>query len=252
MGTRPRQNSLALATDCADGGRPYAPLIHSAYTMIKPTVGRVVHFYPAATDALFREGEPLPLAATIVRVWSDTCVNLALFDGDAHLHRRTSVLLHQEGNALPDAGFAAWPAREGRTLHAKLDITSPAPTLQPIADDIVLEQQISEGGAAVAPRVTVHEIDALCASLVVSTHHFPGTTTTVAVAALPDGFVVATGHSACISPKNFKPHIGVQIASDNARTAARSKLWELEGYLLRASLQQPDALFAGGIMATTG
>lgn len=215
--------------------------------MIKPTVGRVVHFFPATTDPLYRDDEPL--AATIVRVWSDTCVNLALFDGDAHLHRRTSVLLHQEGNERPGAGFAVWPAREIVLLESKLDATSGASPLPPIADDITLEQEIQEGGAAVAPRVTVDEIDALCNDLVIHTHHFPGTTTTVAVATLPDGFVVATGHSACISPENFKPHIGVKIATDNARAAARSKLWELEGYLLRASLANPDAVYAGGIMA---
>lgn len=215
--------------------------------MIKPTVGRVVHFFPATTDPLHRDDEPL--AATIVRVWGNTCVNLAVFDGNGHSHRRTSVLLHQVENERPDAGFAAWPAREGVTLEAKLDSTSGASSLPPVSDDIALEQEIREGGAAVAPRVTVDEVDALCNDLVIHTHHFPGTTTTVAVAALPDGFVVATGHSACISPENFKADTGQQIASDNARTAARAKLWELEGYLLRASLANPDAVFAGGIMA---
>lgn len=224
--------------------------------MIKPTIGRVVHFFPATTDPLHRNDEPL--AATVVRVWSNTCVNLALFDGDGHLHRRTSVLLHQEENERPDSGFAAWPAREGVklnaqecvTLEAKLDAVSGATPLPPIPD-AALELQIRESGAAVAPRVTVTDIDALCNDLVIHTHHFPGTTTTVAVAALPDGFVVATGHSACISPENFKADIGAQIASDNARTAARSKLWELEGYLLRASLSNPEAVYAGGIMAAT-
>ena len=215
--------------------------------MIKPSIGRVVHFFPAATDPLHRDDESL--AATIVRVWSDTCVNLALFDGEGHLHRRTSVLLHQEGHDRPGAGFAAWPVRVGVQLEAKLDSASDASPLPPISDDTVLEQQICEGGAAVAPRITVDEIDALCKGLVIHTHHFPGTTTTVAVAALPDGFVVATGHSACISPENFKADIGAQIAAENARTAARGKLWELEGYLLRASLANPDAVFAGGIMA---
>lgn len=225
--------------------------------MTKPTVGRVVHFFPATTDTLHRDGEPL--AATIVRVWSNTCVNLALFDRDGHLHRRTSVLLHQVENERPESGFAAWPVRDDVTLNAqgcvaleaKLDACNGATPLPPIPDD-ALEQQIRESGAAVAPRVTVAEIDALCNSLVIHSHHFPGTTTTVAVAALPDGFVVATGHSACISPENFNADIGVQIASDNARTAARSKLWELEGYVLRASLANPDAVYVGGIMAVAG
>jgi hypothetical protein len=86
--------------------------------MQKPTVGRVVHFFPATTDALYRNGEPL--AATIVRVWSQTCVNLALFDGDAHLHARTSVQLHQDGTVPLNTGYAAWPARESVLLEAKL------------------------------------------------------------------------------------------------------------------------------------
>ena len=107
--------------------------------MIKPTIGRVVHFFPATSDALYSNGEPL--AATIVRVWSDTCVNLALFDGDAHLHRRTSVLLHQEENERPSSGFAAWPAREGLALKAKAD-TPPIP-------DTLLEQHIRESGAGI-------------------------------------------------------------------------------------------------------
>lgn len=115
--------------------------------MIKPTVGRVVHFFPATTDPLHRNDEPL--AATIVRVWSSTCVNLALFDGDGHLHRRSSVLLHQEENERPDAGFAAYPAREGVTLEAKLGITTDKP-LPPISHDVVLER-IAEAEASAAP-----------------------------------------------------------------------------------------------------
>lgn len=206
--------------------------------MQKATVGRVVHFFPATTDALYRSGEPL--AATIVRVWSDTCVNLALFDGEANLHKRTSVLLYREDYVRPEDGYASWPARESVTLEAKLDSSTGEHPLPPVSD-AALEQQIREVGANVAPRVASEDIDALCDDLMIHTHHFPGTTTTIAVAMLPDGFVVATGHSACISPANFKRHIGEQIASDNARAAARAKLWELEGYVLRSSLVSPFA-----------
>jgi len=286
--------------------------------MQKATVGRVVHFFPATTDALYRNGEPL--AATIVRVWSNDCVNLALFDGEANLHKRTSVLLYREDYVRPEGGYASWPVREGVTLEAKLDSSTgerPLPVFDetlktataklaindemvgrflswPLPDDFspdcgitftrsphagksptgtnllhfgqakamlehcingpsaspeqpaasmdqAIEQRIRDAGADVAPRVSVGEIDALCDDLVIHTHHFPGTTTTVAVAMLPDGFVVATGHSACISAANFKRHIGEQIASDNARAAARAKLWELEGYVLRSSLVSPFA-----------
>lgn len=91
----------------------------------------------------------------------------------------------------------------------------------------------------VAPRVTQDHIDQLHCSLRVLTHHFPGTTCTVAVAALPDGFVVGVGHSACISAANFDVDIGEQIAKRNALNAAREKLWELEGYALRERLAAP-------------
>lgn len=60
----------------------------------KPTVGRIVLFDPSPDDREARangigDGEKLP--AVIVRVWSETCVNLrVLNDGESVLHR-TSV-----------------------------------------------------------------------------------------------------------------------------------------------------------------
>ena len=129
---------------------------------------------------------------------------------------------------------------------AFLDVTQEPP----LDSDEAIERQIRASGADMAPRVTKEHIDSLVADLVIKTHHFPGTTSTMAVAALPDGYVVATGYSGCISPENFKAHIGIGIAADNAIAAARSKLWELEGYVLRASLHKPRAVYAGGIMAS--
>lgn len=119
----------------------------------------------------------------------------------------------------------------------------------PLDSDEAIERRIRASGADVAPRVTKAHIDSLVADLVIKTHHFPGTTSTVAVASLPDGYVVATGYSDCISPENFKAHIGIGIAADNAIAAARSKLWELEGYVLRAFLHNSNGVHAGGIMA---
>lgn len=87
--------------------------------------------------------------------------------------------------------------------------------------------------AAPAARVTPEQIDALDDTVQLLTHHFPGTSLTIAVAVLPDGFVLSTGHSSCISPANFNAEIGSQRAKVNAMRAARDKLWELEGYLLR-------------------
>jgi hypothetical protein len=60
---------------------------------------------------------------------------------------------------------------------------------------------------------------------------FPGTTLTVCALTLRNGFHVV-GESAAASPENFDAEIGKKIARDNAR----SKIWALEGYLLRSKL----------------
>ena len=55
-----------------------------------------------------------------------------------------------------------------------------------------------------------------------------GTTTTVCVLTLVNGFVV-TGTSACASPDNFNRAEGEKYAFEKAC----DKVWELEGYLLK-------------------
>lgn len=56
-------------------------------------------------------------------------------------------------------------------------------------------------------------------------------TLTFCVLILKNGFTV-TGESACASPENFDAEIGKKIAYENAR----SKIWEIEGYLLKQKL----------------
>lgn len=75
--------------------------------MIKPSIGRVVLFTPATGDAVARRGEQ-PLAALVTCVWSDTCVNLAVFDADGHHHARTSVYLIQDDAAKPAGFYCEW------------------------------------------------------------------------------------------------------------------------------------------------
>jgi len=74
--------------------------------MIKPTVGRVVLYTPnqGSPDETLAKGTG-KLAAIITNVWSDTCVNLAVFDANGIATNRTSVLLVQEGNPIPTGGF---------------------------------------------------------------------------------------------------------------------------------------------------
>jgi hypothetical protein len=81
-------------------------------------------------------------------------------------------------------------------------------------------------------------IDQLMAGVTYSTHVVPGTTTTVAYAIAPSGFVLCIGESACASPENFNPALGIEIAMTKARDLARDKLWELEGYRLKQALHE--------------
>jgi hypothetical protein len=87
--------------------------------MIKPTVGRKVWYYPSAED---KNGSPAPggqppmevnsaepLDATVVAVWGDRCVNLAIFDIHGALFARRSVRLLQDDDAVPEFGrYATW------------------------------------------------------------------------------------------------------------------------------------------------
>ncbi len=74
--------------------------------MIKPTIGRVVWYWPPQNP------QPVqPLAAIVTHVWSDTCVNLAIFNENGCPIERppTSILLVQEGVERPTGGhFCEW------------------------------------------------------------------------------------------------------------------------------------------------
>ncbi|MZH97288.1 Gp49 family protein [Dickeya dianthicola] len=88
----------------------------------------------------------------------------------------------------------------------------------------------------VIEKVEKSDIDALATSLVFQTHHFPGTTVTVSIASLPNGFMVGSGFSATVSPELFDVEIGKTMAIDRAKKDAVQKLWELEGYKLKSAL----------------
>ena len=87
--------------------------------MIKPTVGRVVLFTPAKSDPMATiDGQPC--AAIIAGVFSDTCVNLAVFDANGANHSRTSVPLIQDDNPKPDGYYAEWmPYQKGQAAKTE-------------------------------------------------------------------------------------------------------------------------------------
>lgn len=89
--------------------------------MIEPTVGRVVHYHPyKGANALSRD-EILnfgrgPLAAIVVHVWNDRCVNLCVFDSTGRPHGCCYVPLLQEDDPAPaDGRYCEWlPYQKGQ------------------------------------------------------------------------------------------------------------------------------------------
>ncbi len=82
-----------------------------------------------------------------------------------------------------------------------------------------------------APRLTPECIDKQIVSAMY--HRFPNTTTTVCLLVLKNGYTVV-GEAACVSMENFDEELGKKISKDNAR----SKIWALEGYALRNTLNE--------------
>jgi hypothetical protein len=63
---------------------------------------------------------PDPLAAIVTKVWSDTCINLAVFDANGNTHSRTSVLLYQGEGERPDVCFCEWmPYQLGQAVRTE-------------------------------------------------------------------------------------------------------------------------------------
>ena len=114
------------------------------------------------------------------------------------------------------------------------------------SSDSAIEQEIQAKGLT-APRVTPEHI----ASVIVHEQYFTardgaegaslrgGTypealgLLTFCVLTLRNGFTV-TGESACVSPENFDAEVGQKVARANAV----SKIWPLEGYLLKQALYE--------------
>jgi len=76
-------------------------------------------------------------------------------------------------------------------------------------------------------KLTKEHLESLIAG--VGYHRLDGTTVTICALTLRSGFVV-TGESACLDPASFDAEIGEQIAYANAF----EKLWQLEGYHVKA------------------
>jgi glyoxylase-like metal-dependent hydrolase (beta-lactamase superfamily II) len=88
--------------------------------MIKPTVGRVVHFYPESNDSMLYRGGDTPLAAIITHVHSDYCVNLAVFSAEGYALARTSVRLVHDARPRSGSQFCEWmPYQKGQAAKTE-------------------------------------------------------------------------------------------------------------------------------------
>lgn len=100
--------------------------------MIIPTIGRKVWFRPNGnpTLGLFQFSDQA-MDATVVHVWSDTCVNLLVNDHDGQQRVFRSVTLRQaEDPAVADGQFyCEWmPFQNGQAKPA--DPVPPAPATE--------------------------------------------------------------------------------------------------------------------------
>lgn len=78
--------------------------------MIKPSIGRVVWFWPDASQlhcmSTFDRNQPM--AAQIVCVWGDRLVNLVVWDHAGAQHPVTSVALLQDDDPKPAFQHCEW------------------------------------------------------------------------------------------------------------------------------------------------
>ncbi len=86
--------------------------------MIKPTIGRVVWYHPPFVPDSGTNEETF--AAIICHVWSDTCVNLAVFDSNGVASNQTSVFLFQGDGVRPGSSYAEWmPYQQGQAAKTE-------------------------------------------------------------------------------------------------------------------------------------
>lgn len=93
--------------------------------MIKPTVGRVLWYWPTAEDiksGMFAyEGSDQPFAASVTFVHGDRMVNLSVTDHGGIVWGKRSVTLLQEGDKVRDrSGYAEWmPYQKGQAVKTE-------------------------------------------------------------------------------------------------------------------------------------
>jgi hypothetical protein len=89
-------------------------------------------------------------------------------------------------------------------------------------------------------KVAFEHIDSLTKSLTFKFERVGQTTVTGCWAFLPSGFQVGYGESACVDPANYVRADGEKYAKERCEANAKSKIWQLEGYLLSVTGKTSD------------
>lgn len=95
----------AISATCI---RPSPNSLMTESILIKPTVGRVVWFYPENDDEHFKDQGKGPFTAMVCKVHGDFMVNLVVFNVYGESEGRLTIPLVQEGQPVPFGAYAEW------------------------------------------------------------------------------------------------------------------------------------------------
>jgi len=165
------------------------------------------------TGSFFGSNMAEPVRAEVVRIWSDTCVNLETEGGTLF----TSVLVVDESSEARPTGYYFVPD----AAQAPAPDTAPRVTPADVNNEIVSEHYFTARDGC----------EGACGGG--GTYPVGLGLLTFCVLTLRNGFTV-TGESACVSPENFDAAIGRMVAHDKAV----EKIWPLLGYALKQQLHE--------------
>lgn len=118
---------------------------------IPPMVGAQVLYWPPGNVPITHRGDE-PLAATIVRVWSDTLVNIAGYDATGNHFPKQRVFLWQGGDGRPVAEESAGGFCESKEHYAAWKKAEPerkkAAEKKAADDKAAAEKQAADAKAA--------------------------------------------------------------------------------------------------------
>lgn len=120
-----------------------SPALVERMNMIKPTIGRVVHYRPTGISGVI-------CAALITAVHSDTCINLRAFHADGTDSAPASVDLVQDDNYPSDGRpFAEWmPYQIGQAAKAEPVIADAVAAVDVVAQPVEPETDAAAADAA--------------------------------------------------------------------------------------------------------